>query len=235
MTSSSAFSGFSVDAVRFFVDLAANNDKAWFEQNRATFEERVLAPARAYVEAIGARLRPLVPDIHADPRVDGSIFRLHRDTRFSPDKSPFKTHLGIFCWEGQRKKLECPGFYFHLEPPNVLLGVGIHIFPPPHLEAFRKAVVHPEQGLTLAAAIDDVTKAGPYDLWGEHYKRVPRGYDPEHPNARFLRFNGLTAGFETPIPPELHRADFVDYVFAHFRNMAPLHHWLADMVKRMLR
>ncbi|MEI6613544.1 MAG: DUF2461 domain-containing protein, partial [Chrysiogenales bacterium] len=115
------FRGFSKKTVEFFKDLAANNNREWFAAQRNNYEENVLQPARAFVVAMGERLQRLTPGITANPRTDGSLFRIYRDTRFSPDKSPYKTHMGIFFWEGKRPRMECSGYYFHLEPPNLML------------------------------------------------------------------------------------------------------------------
>ena len=105
------FDGFSHDTVAFFEALQENNNKEWFNENKTNFERNVLEPARGFVVALGQRLKEKISqDIIADPRTDKSIFRLYRDTRFSKNKSPYKTHMGIFFWEGERKKLENPGF-----------------------------------------------------------------------------------------------------------------------------
>ena len=83
-----------------------------------------MTPARLFVGEMGARLKKLSPGVQADPRVDKSIFRIFRDTRFSRDKTPYKTHLGIWFWEGDGPRMECSGFYFHLDPPKLMNGSG---------------------------------------------------------------------------------------------------------------
>ena len=98
------------------------------------------------------------PGVVADPRTNGagSIFRIYRDTRFSKDKRPYKTYLGILFWQGRGKKMENPGFYFHLEPKGLMLGAGTYTFMKQGLEAFRKAVVHRTRGPALAKAVKKV-------------------------------------------------------------------------------
>ena len=83
-----------------------------------------------------------------------------------------------------------------------MLGTGIHIFSKDLLQAYRDAVVDPESGPALVKAIQEVSLKKGYNLGGKHYKRVPRGYDPEHDNVEFLLYNGLIAGYEQPIPEE---------------------------------
>jgi uncharacterized protein (TIGR02453 family) len=184
---------------------------------------------------MGVRLRTLAPNIVADARTNGagSIFRIYRDIRFSKDKSPYKTYMGIFFWEGPRRKMENPGFYLHLAPPRLMLGAGIHMFPRPLLEAYRGSVVDPDLGPALVQAVEQVTSQGPYRIGGQHYKRIPRGYDPAHENASFLLYNGLSASSEGPIPPELHSAEFLDYCFERFEDMFPIHRWLVAMMEGM--
>ncbi len=231
MADQTQFRGFTKKTVSFFRALARHNDKAWFAAHRADYDEHVLAPAQAFVAAIGPRLREFAPGVHADPRIDRSIFRLYRDTRFTNDKSPFKTHLGIFLWEGDRPKMECSGFYFHLEPPVLLVGVGLYFFPPPLLDEFRQAVLHPVHGQALEDAVGLLSKRG-YELGEPHYKRTPRGFDPAHPRARFLLYHGIWAGTESRLPDALYSARLIDYCLKRYRALAPLHQWLTAMVER---
>ena len=86
------------------------------------------------------------PGIHADPRVNGSIFRINRDTRFSKDKTPYKTHLDLFFWEGEGRSRDCPGFFFRMTPRSVVLGAGFHHFDPERLARFRAAVADEQSG-----------------------------------------------------------------------------------------
>jgi uncharacterized protein (TIGR02453 family) len=226
----SSFNGFPEETVKFLADLAKNNKKAWFDAHKNDYERYLIWPARAFTEALGERLTALAPGIIAEPRVNGSIFRIYRDTRFSKDKTPYKTHMGIFCWEGEGPKMECPGFYFHLQPPNLMLGGGIHLFSRPLLEEFRRSVVHPGHGPKLAGAVTKVSKS--LNIGGHHYKRVPRGYDPDHPFAQFLLFNGLTAWNEGPIHDVLYSDGIVGHCFDVFRKMLPLHEWLRELSAR---
>jgi uncharacterized protein (TIGR02453 family) len=230
MAQAEEFKGFSKKTVKFFQDLAANNNREWFAAQRNNYEEFVLRPAQAFVVAMGEQLRRLTPGILANPRPDGSLFRIYRDTRFSPDKSPYKTHMGIFFWEGKRPRMECSGYYFHLEPPCLMVGGGLYIFPRPLLERFRRAAIDPEYGDELAAAVKKITVRPGFSLGAKHYKRLPPGTDPDHPNAELLLHNGLYAGWETAIPAEFYSAALLDYCYDKFRPLEPLHRWLTDLV-----
>jgi uncharacterized protein (TIGR02453 family) len=225
------FTGYSKRTVKFWRDLAKNNDKAWFEKNRSIYDREVLEPSREFVAALGSLLKGMAPQVKADPRVNKSLFRIYRDTRFSKDKTPFKTHMALWFWEGPGKRMDCSGFYFHLEPPKLMLGVGMYCLPKTLLPAFRDAVAGQKHGPALARAVNQVKKAG-YELGGAQYKRVPRGYDPEHPRVELLKRQGLWAALEVKIPPEFYTPELPDWCLPHYQAMLPLHRWLLALTRR---
>lgn len=225
------FEGFHDETFRFLAELSANNEKAWFEANRTRYEAYYLAPALAFIEALGPRLAAELPgDVRYEPRVNGSLFRINRDVRFSKDKTPYKDHIDMWFWQGERKGWESPGYYMRLLPDQMILGAGIHAFSKPGLEAFRQAVLDEALGNALGEAVDAVTSAGPYLLGGETRKSVPRGYDTTHPRARFLLFEGLNANLETAIPSEAGSERFVAYCTGHYRAMSPINQWLSSVL-----
>ncbi len=225
------FNGFPKETILFFAELAANNNKTWFTENKPNFEKYVMTPARDFVTAMGERLGDISPDIIADPRVNKSIFRIYRDTRFSKDKTPYKTNLGLWFWTGEGAKFENPGYYFHLDPDNLMVGVGLYSFAKPILKAYREAVVDPELGPELAKIAISIAERG-YGIGQKTYKRVPRGYDPDHQNAELLLYSGLTAGIELEHPQELHSAELMDYCFEHYQQLAPIVKWLQTMLEK---
>ena len=174
-------------------------------------------------------LKDLAPRINAIPKVNQSLFRINRDTRFSHDKSPYKTNLGIWFWEGTRKRMECPGFYFHIGDGKLMLGTGIHIFSKELLKLYRDAVSHKKRALSLDKAVNEVSKKG-YMVVGKHYKRFPRGYDASHGQGEFLLYNGLTAMIEEDIPGEFYSPSILGYAFSHYNNMYPIHGWLTKAI-----
>jgi len=220
------FVGFTKETVRFFHGLRRNNTREWFTAHRAMYDEHVMGPAKAFVVAMGRRLRAAVPGIIAVPLINKSIFRINRDTRFSLDPSPYKTNLGLYFWEGKKKRMESPGFYFHLEPPDLFLGGGFYMVPDRLLSRFRRAVVDPRLGEELRAVLAALAGRKEYEVGGTHYKRVPAGYDPRHPNAEVLKHNGLYAGIEMKIPAEFFTSALVDFCFERYEPIVPLHRWL---------
>lgn len=222
------FSGVPDETVVFLRSLAAHNDREWFQAHRGDYEAFWLEPAMELVEAIGGKLRRFAPDVMVEPRVNGSIFRINRDVRFSKDKRPYKTHLDLWFAESKTGEKRAPGYWFRLTPDGVSLGAGYHHFEPEILDRYRHAVVDPTRGAALAKAVAAVRKAG-YDVGSERYKRVPRGFDPEHPRADLLRHDGLIAWGELPVE-DARSPKFPGEVVAHYRKLAPIQRWMADLL-----
>lgn len=230
MERSAPFTGFSKNTIKFFENLRVNNNRNWFKQHKEMYENSVLEPSRAFVLAMGANLRTITPRIMAVPRVNRSLFRISKDTRFSLDKSPYKTNLGLYFWEGTRPRMECPGFYFHLEPPKMILGSGFYVFPDRLLDRYRHAVVDPKKGKEIAKIIEEIARMKDWTLGGKHYKRIPPGFDPSHPNAQLLLHKGLYFMQETDIPEEFFSSRLVKYCFEKYAPFVPLHRWLVKVL-----
>ena len=226
----SGFDGFPREFFSYFENLKKNNSKEWFESNRNDYEKFVLHPSREFVIEMGQKLRRITPEINAIPKINQSLFKINRDVRFSKDKSPYKTYMGIWLWDGHRKRMESPGFYLHVENKALLIGVGIKMFPKPLLDRYRRAVVDKKLGAELKKAVKKVADIG-YLIDGKHYKNVPRGYEADQPNAEFLLYNGLTARIEESVPDAFFSAAIIDYAYGHYRNMLPLHRWLKKVIE----
>jgi uncharacterized protein (TIGR02453 family) len=225
------FEGFPAEGLRFLAELAANNNRDWFEAHKATYQDCLLQPAVTFVAALGERLQTISDGICFDTRANGSgsLMRIYRDTRFSEDKTPYKTNISALFWEGSGKKTELPAFGFQLEADNIGLMAGLFGFPKPLLEAYRRAVVDETTGKALVEAMAQVREAGSYDIFGEHYKRVPSGYPVDHPRADLLRYNGLYAHPPRIMGDILTRPELVETCFKHFQQMAPIQRWLVSM------
>ena len=226
-----SFTGFPPETFRFLQELKVFNEREWFEAHRGMYEAHVLQPAQTFVVDMGKRLETLAPGVVAIPKIDKTIFRIHRDVRFSPNKAPYKTHLAMFFWEGNRKKMENPGFYVHLEPGRFFIGVGMYQFPKDILQEYRQAVADDKMGNKLARIIREVVKHPGVKIGGRYFKRVPRGFDPDHPRAELLLHNGLHAYIEENIPDAVYSEAFVEYCFEKFTLMAPVHYWLREMME----
>jgi len=181
---------------------------------------------------MGAKLATIAPAINAQPSVNKSIFKIHRDTRFSNDKTPFKTHLGIWFWEGSGKRMECSGFYFHVEPPMMMLGVGIYMLARHQMAEYRESVVDDKHAKEFSKIIHSVSRMKNCEIGRTHYKRIPSGFDPNHPNAEYLKFNGFYGGVSQPIPTEFHGPELVRFCFGIYKKLGPLHKWLLGVTER---
>ena len=228
--STPAFTGFPAEGTRFLKGLAANNNKGWFDAHRAAYDDCLIEPAKAFVDAIGPRLRKFAPAVKAEPRVNGSIMRINRDVRFSKDKSPYKTTFDLWFWEGENRGWDMPGFFFRLESDRLILGAGQHHLEKQQLDRFREGVVDDKTGRALVKTIDGVRVAGPYSVYGAERKTVPRGFDASHPRASLLLHVGLFAAFEAPTPREVSTPKFVEFCADHFRAMAPINTWLRSVL-----
>lgn len=189
---------FNPAALAFLRGLATHNEKQWFEAHRREYEEEVRDPMHELIEEMLVRFREFAPEIGGDPK--RAMFRIHRDTRFSKDKSPYKTHAA--CWfhhrgAGRRVGTDgdtgSAGFYFHLEPGGrSMLGAGIWMPPRLQLSRIRDAIAE------APAPFDRMVRALPKRFGGlEEYsvlKRMPRGYAEDHPAAKWLRYQSFTTG-----------------------------------------
>lgn len=175
------FAGFPGDALAFLAELADNNDRAWFERRRERFEASCRGPALAFIAAMGPELARITKHFVADPRpIGGSLMRIHRDVRFSADKSPYKTNIGLHFRHRAGKDVHAPGLYLHIAPDECFLGVGIWHPPPDVLAKIRKRIV--ERPSEWRAARDGSAFRNAWKIGGESLARPPRGFDPEHPH-----------------------------------------------------
>jgi len=222
-----AFTGFSPATFTFLKNLGRNNNKEWFQAHRSAYEDDLLEPALAFIETIGPLLAKFSPDVRAEPKIGGSLMRINRDIRFSKDKRPYKDHLDMSFRNGGSKG--APGYWFRLTPTRLVLGAGMHMLDKPDLERFRMAVDARGSGEALDREVTKLEKAG-YDLGGEHYKRVPAGFPPDHPREALLRHNGVYAGTEMKLPAEARTARFPAFCAGHYKKLAPLMDWLSTNV-----
>lgn len=167
---------FTNASFRFLNDLKANNDRDWFNENKSRYEEHIKDPALRLISDFAPHLAKISPHFMATPR---SLFRIYRDTRFSKDKSPYKTQTGIHFRHERAKDAYAPGFYFHVEPKQVFVAMGIWHPQSAALRMIREHIVEDPAGWKRASRGKKFTDS--FTLEGESLKRAPRGMDPEHP------------------------------------------------------
>jgi uncharacterized protein (TIGR02453 family) len=203
-----AFRGWPVEALEFFEGLEADNSKAYWQRNKATYETLVRAP----MEELLAELAP--------EWGEGRIFRPYRDVRFSSDKSPYKTHMGAVVGEG----------YVQLGAEGLAAGAGMWEMAPDQLERYRRAVSEDRSGEMLAGIVAKARAAGVDAVGHGVLKTAPRGYPKDHPRIELLRYKGLVAWKEWPAGAWLGTRRAMDRVVEFLRASRPLNEWLRTHV-----
>ena len=221
-------SSFSPALFTFLRDLKKNNDRDWFKANRPRYEDVVQEPALAFIEDFGPHLHAISPHFRADPRpAGGSLFRIYRDTRFSKDKSPYKTHIGIHFRHELAKSAHAPGFYLHLEPGQTFLGAGIWRPDTEPLAQIRAAIAEDPGRWISATRADEF--ADVYDLGGDSLKRAPAEFDPEHPLIDELKRKDFIAMRSVTDKAACSRG-FVEDTAGTFAVAGPLVRFLCDAI-----
>jgi uncharacterized protein (TIGR02453 family) len=215
---------FSSESFAFLRELSDNNNREWFAANKGRYESELRSPALRFINDFGPRLSRIAPRLVADPRpVGGSMFRIYRDTRFSRDKSPYKTHLGIhFFHESAKAAASVPGFYLHLSPEQCFAAAGIWHPDPASLAKVRQSIA---SGSPDWKAIKRKLK-----IEGNSLKRPPRGYAADHPQVEDLK----RTDFVTSIPlteSEICRKSFISDFAASCRKMTPLVKFVSRSLK----
>lgn len=215
---------FTTSLFRFLEELAKNNEKEWFDENRERYERDVRDPAVRFILDFAPRLAAISPHFRADPRKQGgSLFRIHRNRRFQPDAPPYKTHTGIQFRHDAGRDAHAPGFYLHLEPRACFVGVGTWHPDPVTLKAIREGIVEDPDGWGSAAHSGSFP--GSFELAGDSLKRPPRGFDGDHPHVDDLKRKDFIGLCELT-QDEVTDASFLDRFTDRCRDGAPLVAWL---------
>lgn len=186
---------FTNKTFQFLNDLAANNEREWFKANQDRYEADVREPALDFIEDFAESLFKVSPHFVADPRKQGgSLFRIHRDTRFSKDKTPYKTHTGVhFRHVATKDDVHAPGFYLHIEPRECWAGIGMWQPSTANALKIRTAISENPDEWKKAAYGKRFTDV--FELSdGNKLQRPPKGFDPEHRHVEDLKRRDFTAG-----------------------------------------
>ena len=175
----SRYARFEPRTVRFLEQLKANNNREWFKENKSRYEEDVLDVALRFIISMQDPLAKIAPRFTAVPtRVGGSLMRVYRDTRFSKNKLPYKTNIGIQFRHEQARDVHSPGYYVHIEPDEVFLGVGMWRPDSDSLRKIRERIV--ARPAEWQRATGDKAFGRKFSLGGESLTRPPRGFDKDH-------------------------------------------------------
>jgi uncharacterized protein (TIGR02453 family) len=220
------FSHFDPSLMHFLNKLEANNDRQWFNDHKQEYEDCVRTPALAFIEQMEHWIRLVSPHYEATAKkVGGSLMRVYRDVRFSKDKSPYKTNVGIQFRHEVGKDVHAPGFYLHISPKEIFLGVGTWH---PHPDALRKIREHI---VAKPGPYQDAVEHKPftdyYELAGDKLTRPPRGYDSDHPLIEEIKRKDFIALCRLE-EKELYTEDLCERVASRFGRAQPLQKFLCE-------
>ena len=228
---------FSPATFKFLRQLAKNNDKDWFAAHKAEYEAAVKAPCLAFIADLAAPLAKISPQMLASPKpVGGSLFRIYRDTRFSSDKTPYKTHAGMSFFHAATKqvaraaganammgRLDAPGFYLHLEPGASFLGGGLWHPQPDTLKRIRANIL--SNPASWKKATRDPKFLKQFALGGDRLQRPPAGYPADHELIEDLKRKDFVASSALS-DEEVCAPGFLKEAVRRYALMAPMIDWL---------
>lgn len=210
---------FKKSTAKFLRELEKNNNREWFELNKQRYEDDVREPALAYIEAMAPHLAKISDCFVASPKkVGGSLMRVHRDMRFSKDKTPYKTNIGIQFRHVAGKDVHAPGFYMHIEPSQVFVGAGIWR---PDNATINNMRLHMDGNQAEWKKITKGLTNKGFTLYGESLKKPPRGYDADHPLLEDLKRKDYIATQDMKLSM-ISQADFVKQSAKLFASTRPL-------------
>lgn len=224
------FNGFPKQMLRYFSQLAHNNSREWFLVHEKEYEAYVLKPSRAFIIAMGNKLKKISKKIHAIPRINKSLFRIQRDMRFYKSKCPYKINLGILFWEGEEKKRTGnPGFYFQIEKRILLLCAGMYEFSSKQLKRYRDKLSHPADCRELQKVLTRISENDHIVINVKRLKKHPPDYYIHGENEELIKYKGIRAVYTIKVPEILHRPELVDFCYEKYSQMAPLHRWMVRL------
>jgi uncharacterized protein (TIGR02453 family) len=213
---------FSADTLKFLRALKRNNRREWFNAHREQYETHVRQPMTAIVERLAEDFRAFAPELVASPKA--SMYRIYRDTRFSENKTPYKTHIAaVFPTRGLLKH-EGAGVYFHISPDEVWVGGGMYSPQPAQLYAVREHIAASVRQLRAIVEAPGFRRhVG--QLEGDKLTRVPRGFPKDHEAAEYLKFRHFIAGAGFPATLAT-SPKFYSTLLTVFKQVVPLSRFL---------
>jgi uncharacterized protein (TIGR02453 family) len=220
------FKGFKPTALNFLKELSENNNRNWFNQNKQRYEDDVLMPAFDFISAMSTPLADISPHFTAIPkRIGGSLMRIYRDTRFAKDKTPYKTNIGIQFRHQLAKDVHSPGYYLHIAPNDIFIGVGTWHPPSDALLKIRQYIVdYPQKWIT---ACDNNEFQKKYELVGDKLKTAPRGFSKDHELIDDLRWKDFIA-VRNLSEKDIQKNNFVEISVKLFHTATPYMKFLCD-------
>ena len=216
---SAPFTGFSKQALNFLKELDGNNNREWFAEHKKTYETEIKSPAGIYCDLMAEELEKLTGHAHRS-----KLFRIHRDVRFSKDKTPYNTHVHI-AFTPQLPLQSPPMWFFGLDIDKLALGCGVFGFEKPELDRFRHRVMG-EEGVEIEKTLKALEKKG-MRLTEPHLKRVPNDCPKDHPRADLLRYKGMAVWRDFEDATWVTEPKMVATCVREFKRMQPMFDLLA--------
>jgi len=220
---------FTPKTFKFLRDLAANNNRVWFAENKARYVATLRDPFLQLITDLQAPLAKISTHYRADPRAqNGSMFRIHRDTRFANDKTPYKTWAGARFAHERRREIQGPSFYIHIQPRDCFAGGGLWHPEPPTLQKIRNFLA--DNPAAWKKAVHAKAFRERFEFWGESLTRPPRGFDPAHELIADIRRRNFAAG--QAMPDAIATSDeLLPFVADTFKRVAPMIDYLCAAVE----
>lgn len=217
---------FNRKTVKFLKELEQNNNREWFADNKLRYEDEVRLPALNYIESMTGPIAKISPFFVVNPKkVGGSLMRVHKDIRFSKDKTPYKTNIGIQFRHARGKDVHAPGFYLHIEPKEVFVAAGIWRPESSTLKNVRTLIdEYPDEWNELSKKI---TKKAGFEFGGTSLKRPPKGFDKDHPLIEDLKRKDFIAVQNLKIS-DIYSKDFTKQSAKLFKAVSPLVQFICD-------
>ena len=222
------FKGYSQKSLSFLKDLRANNTKEWFEDRKHIYETHILEANRSFVIEMGEHIQALVPTINAVPKINGSMYRIYRDTRFAKDKTPMKTHTGVIFWQGKAKRTQSANFYTRATPEEYVIGAGIRRFDTALLSTYREYILDLDNADRLYAILQTCKKKG-FDIIEPSYKRLPRGFTKTYPYPELALLNGMVVNKKFKPDATYFSEKLIHRCYGIFEELLELQQWLYEM------
>ena len=227
------FIGFSKETLPFLSAIKNNNNKEWFEAHRTEYENLILNPSRAFVVEMGEHLQALEPTLHAEPKINKSLYQIYRDTRrMGTNKDPIKHRIGVIFWQGNIKRTQSSSFYMHFSVDELYVSAGVRWFEKPMLDAYREYISVEERRVALDELLKTIVAKG-YSHLEKGYKRYPKGFIKDTPSVDLSLYKGM-ATFKL-LDPNLivNGEELIDTLYKIYEDMLPLQQLMYDISLRI--
>ena len=216
-------SGFTSATVNFLSELSKNNNRDWFNEHKSDYEKYVKEPSLALIDVMNDRFDDLGVPYISTPKA--SMFRIYRDTRFSKNKDPYKTNIGLFFpyvrQKSENRPVEAPGIYLHIDANEVFIAGGLYMPLPDQLRAIRERISDESKEFLSIVKKPRFLQEFPAGLTGDTLQRVPRGFAADHPNADLLKMKQYLVSSQVN-QEEIFTEQIIDTIEAKSLALAPL-------------